>query len=666
MEPVGAAPQEASSEPTVVFSYADADALQQARLQAMQMSVQRRLRELAAQKQRQEQELTCGDDTQMNPFAIGALRSQQKGDQTLFSDLVVPPELGKKGAQLETSRVIVHGHPSDYQTLKPPPPKKDDFQALDVVDQSPPSPKKKPAPRARPKTAGAGTGNSLMNELKKSLQTTFVPVDVEVEGRPGNAMSSSRHVFDTVRHEADHLLTRPPRHSGHEARPAGGKKGHWAGFVSGGHGSAESDPSLTHVVEESLVGVPGPTAAASSAVPAKQQQQQQPSSPRQPSISGSVGSSGAPAPLLSGSASGSQPGQPGSSQRASSGSDATASPSARDQPQQQSSTAAATTTTSFRPASMDLPPSQYSGSLLRQESAGPSAAASRHPAPHTHQHQHQRQAPLSPYLQPTRPASARPSRPAPLAPAASSPPMTRQHGMVAGTTSLLSSVERQRRHSAAATAATAKTMNRIRSGRLFHETSPYSPAFTTQTPTVASIEAAALSKKREDLQFRVLDFTSRQVISSMDEQGLLTGCLSGTAQVQGSWDAGASTAGRPESAPTMQRGWSASTARVPARPFSAVGAGLSGRPASARSFASCSTTRPQSALLASATGVISKRSRPPSAGLWGGRPSLVAANMEGSGEGDETVLLAQGWDNGTRNLSMHQVTPFGTSLPIGG
>jgi hypothetical protein len=244
--------------------------------------------------------------------------------------------------------------------------------------------------------------------------------------------------------------------------------------------------------------------------------------------------------------------------------------------------------------------------------------------------------------------------------------MARQPGMVAGTGSLLSSAERQRRHSAAATAATAKTMNRIRSGRLFQETSHYSSAFITQTPTLASLEAAALSKKREDLQFRVLDFTSRQVISSMDEQGLLTGCLSGTAQVQGSWDAGASTAGSPDSAPTAQRGWSAtSMARVPARPFSAMSAGLSGRPASARSFTSCSTTRPQSALLASATGIISKKVRPPSVGLWGGRPSLVAADMEDGGEGEKT-LLAQGWDNGTRNLSMHQVTPFGTSLPIGG
>jgi hypothetical protein len=112
IEAVGAA-QEASatSEPTVVFSYADADAVHQARLQSMQMNVQRRLRELAARQQEQEAfSFACDEDT-MNSLATGA-------DQTLFSDLVVPPELGKKGAQLETSRVIVHGHTSEYQLAR--------------------------------------------------------------------------------------------------------------------------------------------------------------------------------------------------------------------------------------------------------------------------------------------------------------------------------------------------------------------------------------------------------------------------------------------------------------------------------------------------------------------------------------------------------------------
>ena len=235
----------------------------------------------------------------------------------------------------------------------------------------------------------------------------------------------------------------------------------------------------------------------------------------------------------------------------------------------------------------------------------------------------------------------------------------------------VSAAERLNRTTPAATIATFKTMARCRSGRLFEQTSPNSGFFSSTTPTVAHIEATSLAAKREDLQYRVLEYRAQQVYRTCSAS-----VAAHSGAPQDSLVASAASI-RPASAPllqsmsaslsllggTMQPGGSS----LPPRPFSAMptsrGATSIPRPTSAVSQCSNGVVRPHSARLCSATGERSLRMRPPSAGAWAGRP--VHAVVKEEEDGDCEVVLAEGWDKGTGDpCALMQVTAFGSLLPV--
>ena len=235
----------------------------------------------------------------------------------------------------------------------------------------------------------------------------------------------------------------------------------------------------------------------------------------------------------------------------------------------------------------------------------------------------------------------------------------------------VSAAERLHRTTPAATIATFKTMARCRSGRLFEQTSPNSGIFSSTTPTVAHIEATSLAAKREDLQYRVLEYRAQQVYRTCSASA-----AAHSGAPQDSLLASAASI-RPASAPllqsvsaslsllggTMQPGGSS----LPPRPFSAMptsrGATSIPRPTSAVSQCSNGVVRPHSARLCSATGERSLRMRPPSAGAWAGRP--VHAVVKEEEDGDCEVVLAEGWDKGTGDpCALMQVTAFGSLLPV--
>lgn len=211
----------------------------------------------------------------------------------------------------------------------------------------------------------------------------------------------------------------------------------------------------------------------------------------------------------------------------------------------------------------------------------------------------------------------------------------------------------QRSATLAATVPTIKTMARGRSGRLFDQVDLNSALFSVQTPTVAHLEATSLATKREDLQYRVLEYKAMQVQRSSAQCTVPSGGDQLLSSMLGGSGGGGGMAGL----------------TLPPRPFSALmhtgrgGVTSANRPTSAFSQCSSSVVRPHSARLCSSTGERSRRIRPPSAGSWAGRPMRTVVREETEG-GDE-MLLAEGWDNSTGDpVAMMQVTAFGSLVPV--
>jgi len=243
---------------------------------------------------------------------------------------------------------------------------------------------------------------------------------------------------------------------------------------------------------------------------------------------------------------------------------------------------------------------------------------------------------------------------------------------------------------------TRKTNSKVRSGTAVSMELPSRPT------------SASPMSWRDELQLRILEYTSQKVrqctpgtldphvqeleaaAAAAEEEAKGAGSMG-----QAGTEAAAAAAGepgaparssqpRPESAPlpsqSAQQSAEASIAHalrgsvgsiggiappLPPRPFSAMSTvgGRSSRPMSARSMGSSltSSSRPTSAQVFSATGVPSKRVRPPSAGVWAGRP-LSSAVVE---EGEEEILLGEGWDNSTGDVNtLMQVTATGLAIPI--
>ena len=226
----------------------------------------------------------------------------------------------------------------------------------------------------------------------------------------------------------------------------------------------------------------------------------------------------------------------------------------------------------------------------------------------------------------------------------------------------------QRTATLAATVPTIKTMARGRCGRLFDQVDRNSALFSAQTPTVAHLEATSLALKREDLQFRVLEYKAQQVQRSSCAQTMPGG---GGGETPSSKTV--ATNGLSSLLGASSGGGGGPGLALPPRPFSALtqtagrGGGVTATPRPTSAFSQCSSSvvRPHSARLCSATGERSHRIRPPSAGAWAGRPvhSIVREETEGSDE----VVLAEGWDNSTGDpMVMHlmQVTAFGSLVPV--
>lgn len=233
--------------------------------------------------------------------------------------------------------------------------------------------------------------------------------------------------------------------------------------------------------------------------------------------------------------------------------------------------------------------------------------------------------------------------------------------------------ERLGRVGCAAMAPTRKTMARCRSGRLFGQTSKHAELFSAQTPSVVELAAAAVAKRREDLQYRVLEFRAWQVHSG-DTVYVAPPAAAATAGPADSQSAvsghgAASPRARPDSAPA---GGSLSvTAPAPARPFSALPASLmhSGslaatRPLSALSTASTFSTARSSRPGSAAASTAAKRLRPPSAGAWAGRPASAVSQLPW--ERDMASLSEEGWNGSTQSDAVTMLTPAGVTLQMPG
>ncbi|KAG1662001.1 hypothetical protein FOA52_012172 [Chlamydomonas sp. UWO 241] len=554
--------------------------------------------------------------------------------------------------------------------------------------------------------------SSSGDALRRSLIAAYVPVDVQ-QGRqlPYSALASTRHVIESTRACAGDLMTAsgcsPARLAGRDAPK---QKGNWKGVVAANNAGAGDDFQLVSVIEEDLSATGRARAAAEEGGAAARSVPKGTGSKCAATRRVSVGSGGQGAGSAAGGAGSGTGGGTGIAGGGTGGAGGAGG-------------AAAAGGRAASPAAAPAAPA----------AAAPAAAASLPPRPQYGQQQQGQQqqqphkqhapSPLSPYLQQLPPrapppqARTRAARPA-------SAPTARSHAAVgcggdgiggsgkarrsAGSTSnqsdgLLSTGApfkavdpAARLYMSASIASTCKSMARGRAGRLFDTTSSNSSLFSQTTPTVTALRAASIAKAREDLQYRVLEIRSHQVISSMVDSGLLTGTLPSSP----------AATGRPGSAPPVPAAsladpyggggsgvyggagshyGSSSHSFFPPRPLSALPACAGGSPGKAGSSlqrpssaavrpssaaaASRAHTRPASAHLSSATGTPflggpTGRLRPPSAGSWAGRPALLEAAAEAAEAEKDEVVVPEGWDGSSSVGGVVKVHPFGHTVSV--
>ncbi|GAX77447.1 hypothetical protein CEUSTIGMA_g4892.t1 [Chlamydomonas eustigma] len=689
----------------MLFSYASPHQVKQAKLEAMQFKLQQRLKAMTSKPDHEQFEM-CDTkvEDRSTPGIFKTTQGPQRGSIEQFQALIVPPEVGSNGAEKNaTSKFVSLGRQQDFQRLKAAI-RLGSNSTIPVgyqpVDDQPreASPKKRPisrasVPRSKPKDKDGGPRKDrAADQLQKSLTISFVPVRVNAAGMPQRALGSSAHVYETMRSEVDRLLLLPHRVRRKEAASGPAAKLGWSGFVD-----SKLEPSVARAIEEDLSGKrSGGTDSPEQMSTALKSQEEAAAAallaaagalsniPVRAARSGQqVGSASHPAPAPKQQA-------PAATAAAAGRPAISAGPPPRGkidashelEPQSPTQNAQHTTTNN-NPKDKDRVSAGISTatmSNINADSAQPISGAA------LRQVEKQCTSQLTQQRPKGRPASA--------APAASSwsgglhssaPP----HLVSRPAMSMISgAVTRQRPETASSQRSenanmtvwdrlnattrntivpTTKTMARVRSGCLFQKTNMNSSLFSVTTPCVADLEAAFLSLKREDLQYRVLEYKAKQVYR---------GCYGGDAE-----ELAASTVasrGRPASAPSARTAvathalTNTMTSMHPPPPLPPkptkpeLNKSLTNdvsRPPSGASHPTIanSVARPRSALHCSSTGVVSNRLRPPSAGAWAGRPVKTLLEEEGEDE----VVLEEGWDQGTGgNLPLMQVTAGGTLLSV--